>query len=364
MLRESIGQIHLSMRTRPKVRLDVGATTRANLGLLIDFLRLGFWSLTTVLQPYCVFSLENAQEVAHALSIFRSTNTQFAVRSNGHMTVKGAASTNQGVLLALTRFRQMEICSDHSIASIGPGLTWFEVYNWIQQYDRAVLGGRYAPVGVSGHLLGGGISFYSGQYGWAANNIRNYEVVTADSQIINVNATSHKDLFWALKGGSSNFGIVTRFDLITRPGSKVYAGTVEYSPSGVSQLIEALGSFVSLGGGIDDPSTAILPNVVISPGTGVMTANAFIFNNGNQTSSLQSFTDIKTVSNSAKIRNYDFVAETVWSGNRSFRYVKHRNVVGLKQSYLVHLVMYSTQQALKRPDKASTSLITRSAQQQ
>ena len=75
------------------------------------------------------------------------------------MPVKGAASTNQGVLVVLTKMKEMSMSADHSVASLGPGLTWLEVYDWITQFGKAIPGGRYAPVGVSGLLLGGGNQF-------------------------------------------------------------------------------------------------------------------------------------------------------------------------------------------------------------
>lgn len=114
------------------------------------------------------------------------------------MTVKGAASIENGVLIVPTKFRQMTISSDSTVASIGPGLRWIDVYEWIQQYNRVVVGARYAPVGVSGFLLGGGISFLGGQYGWGASSVINYEVVTGDGKIIQANKNTNSDLFWAV----------------------------------------------------------------------------------------------------------------------------------------------------------------------
>ena len=236
------------------------------------------------------------------------------------MTVKGAASTNQGVLIALTKMRAMSL--NNTTASLGPGLTWFEVYNWIQPYGRTILGGRYAPVGVSGYLLGGGISYYSGQHGWAANSIKNYEIVTADSKVQNANDTHNTDLFWALKGGSNNFGIVTRFDVETYPGHDAYAGTLEFEPTSVQDFVGALRRFVEPGGGIDDPSSAILPNIDISPQTGQHTANAMIFSTNTNTTTFNNLTKLSVQSSTAHIRKFnDFVSESVWSVNRSFRYV-------------------------------------------
>lgn len=279
-----------------------------------------YYSREEVLQPYCVFAPASAQQVAQGLSVFRSTKTQFAVRGAGHMTVKGAASINQGVLLVMTGLKTLEISSDHSIAQVGPGLTWLEVYDWISNYGRVVVGGRYAPVGVPGYLLGGGISFLSGERGWGANNIKNYQVVTADGRIIDVNANSNSDLFWALKGGSNNFGIITRFDLKTYPANPIFGGTISYGPSEVPQYIDALDLYCQSPDGIDNPKTATLPNIFIDPASGNMTVAATIFHDGTDQSSFQNFTAIPTVSNTAKVRNFtDFISESVSSVDRSFR---------------------------------------------
>jgi FAD/FMN-containing dehydrogenase len=86
-------------------------------------------------------------------------------------------------------------------------------------------GGRLGPVGVPGLLLAGGVNFYGNQVGFACTTVVNYEVVLADGTIVQANTKNNSDLFWALKGGSSNFGLVTRFDMETIPSRKVWAGT-------------------------------------------------------------------------------------------------------------------------------------------
>lgn len=239
------------------------------------------------------------------------------------MPVKNAASTDSGVLIVLTKLREISLGHDSSVASLGPGLTWNIVYDFIQPYNRAILGGRYTAVGVSGLLLGGGVSHYSGKYGWAANSVVNFEVVTAGSNIINANATSNSDLFWALKGGSSNFGIITRFDVIAHPAPPLlYAGTVTYDENETSQLVSAFEAFVSPGGGIDNVDSAILPNILIDPAKGSKTSNVFVFNTANDTASLRNFTSIRSVSNTASIRKFnDALSESYALGaQRTYRF--------------------------------------------
>ncbi|PVI03626.1 FAD-binding domain-containing protein [Periconia macrospinosa] len=277
-----------------------------------------YWSKSVILQPgpLCVFTPFDAHDIATALPILHSNGSQFAVRGNGHMTVKGAASINNGILVALTDLRKLEISSDSEIASLGPGLTWFEVYNWVQKYDRVIVGARYAPVGVSGFLLGGGISFLGPQYGWGANSVVNFEVVTAKGDIIQANKTSNPDLFWALKGGGSNFGIVTRFDVQTHPTGQIYGGTISYDQSNVDVMFRALQAFAEPGGGIDNAKVGMLPNLFINPATGGQTAALSGFFDGPDGSALKNFTENFSGS-TAKLRTYaDFLGESAAAGGR------------------------------------------------
>lgn len=88
--------------------------------------------------------------------------------------------------------------------------------------------------------LGGGISFFSGRYGWACDGVKNYELVTADSRILQVNETSHPDLYFALRGGGNNFGIVTRLDLDTFPQGPIWGGSSITAGNYTPALLDAL----------------------------------------------------------------------------------------------------------------------------
>jgi FAD/FMN-containing dehydrogenase len=101
-----------------------------------------------------------------------------------------------------------------NLASIQPGSRWGGVYEKLLKHSVRVTGGRDGNV-VGGFLTGGGNSYYTGLYGFACDNIANFEVVLANGDIVNANAKSHSDLWIALRGGSGNFGIVTRFDMYT-----------------------------------------------------------------------------------------------------------------------------------------------------
>ena len=93
----------------------------------------------------------------------------------------------------------------------GPALNWGQVYSALVPYGKIVIGGRLKDIGTGGLTLGGGIHYFTNKYGFAMDNVVSYEVVTADGKIVDASATCNPDLFWALKGGSNNFGIVTKF---------------------------------------------------------------------------------------------------------------------------------------------------------
>ncbi|KAI0195870.1 hypothetical protein F4808DRAFT_452809 [Astrocystis sublimbata] len=229
------------------------------------------WSETAQLSPNCVFEPESAQDVADGVRILVKHKTKFAIRGGGHMPVRGAANIDNGVLMSLNKFTMMKMTKQNTVAQLGPGLRWHEVYNWTSTYGLAVSGGRYAPVGVPGYLLGGGISFFGSRYGWSTNMVVNYEVVLANSSILNANAKENTDLFWALKGGSNNYGIVTRFDVKTFPLGEVYGGLSIFEPQYLNDFVNAAAYFSTLGGGSDDLNASYNPSVQIEAKTGKIT---------------------------------------------------------------------------------------------
>ncbi|RWA09907.1 hypothetical protein EKO27_g5217 [Xylaria grammica] len=137
---------------------------------------------------------------------------------------------------------------DSKTASIQPGCRWKPVFETLAQYGVAVTGGRDSDVGAGGFILGGGNSFWSASHGWACDNVVNFEVVLADGSIVNANAKEYTDLWIALKGGSGNLGIVTKFDMRTieyaNPQNHIYGGTLTYSPNSTKEAIAALVDFV------------------------------------------------------------------------------------------------------------------------
>ncbi|KAK7708307.1 hypothetical protein SLS57_009041 [Botryosphaeria dothidea] len=210
-----------------------------------------YWSVTAQLRPQCLLQPTNADEVSLVVNTLVSTNSsveqgcQFAVRSGGHTERPGAANIEDGVTVDLGLMNATVYNSENGSASVQPGARWASVYKALEEHDVAVAGGRSATVGVGGFVLGGGISFWSMRQGWVCDNVKNFEVVLASGEIVNANKHTNTDLFKVLKGGSNNFGIVTRIDLPTFEQQKLWGGHVTYPFSTAPQQLRALVGFVN-----------------------------------------------------------------------------------------------------------------------
>jgi FAD/FMN-containing dehydrogenase len=243
--------------------------------------------------------------------IIRAFGVPFSVRSGGHMPVPGANSVNGGVYISMGNIATQKLIHNNSIAQIGPGQPWGNVYNWLAPFGLAVAGGRYGQVGVGGFLLGGGLNYYVNQVGWSVCTISKYEVVLANSSIVEVSATSHSDLFFALKGGNNNFGIVTRFDIKTFPVTHAYQSALTWATEQVPQMYEALINYVEPGGGSEDPLTAINPGVIVDFSSGTLLGAASLFHLGSDPNpaSLKNFTAIPNPTlNISEVQNPTFLA--------------------------------------------------------
>ncbi|KAH6674861.1 hypothetical protein B0J14DRAFT_699512 [Halenospora varia] len=198
------------------------------------------WSTTCWLPAACIVKLENTAEVALALRIVTFTNVKFAVRGAGHNSNPGFASIGEdGVLLDVKALNQVTLSEDHKVCSVGPGATWEKVYEELEKNELVVVGGRSAGVGVGGLILGGGMSHFSNHWGMVCDNVKSYEVVLADSRVVNANAKEHPDLFRALKGGGANFGIATRFDLIAYADHEIWYTLKLYGSKDIEKVMKA-----------------------------------------------------------------------------------------------------------------------------
>ncbi|KAJ7629459.1 hypothetical protein DFH06DRAFT_720716 [Mycena polygramma] len=174
--------------------------------------------------PACRVAPESAGDLSLIVQIAKETRCTFALKSGGHMNWGGSNVGPSGFTIDLGRLTAISVLPNDRIISFGSGCVWRDVYEALAPYNLTTVGGRASNVGVGGFLLGGGMSFLSIEHGLGSANIVNYLVVLADGTIANANETSLPDLYWALKYGSTNFGIVARFDMHTYPLGPVWGG--------------------------------------------------------------------------------------------------------------------------------------------
>ncbi|KAL1605722.1 hypothetical protein SLS59_003526 [Nothophoma quercina] len=199
------------------------------------------------LTPNCIVQPTTAEEVSTAVKVLTAASLlkpcQFAVRSGGHTPIPGSNNIEDGVTIDLLHMNGTTYNADTRTASIYPAARWGSVYDTLEPLRRMVAGGRGSTVGVGGFLLGGGISHFAPRVGLSCDNVLNFQVVLASGRIVNANKTSNADLFTALKGGNSNFGIVTRYDMETFENENLWGGIVTYPASTANQHFQSLVNF-------------------------------------------------------------------------------------------------------------------------
>lgn len=189
--------------------------------------------------PQCVFKPTKALDVSTSILISRLTQCPFAVKSGGHSAVPGGSNIDGGITISFEKLSKIALSLDKKTVSFQPGHTWYDIYTALERDDVTVIGGRVASVGIGGLTLGGGISYFSSQYGLACDNVLSYELVTASGLIIHVNQNSYPDLYWALRGGGNNFGIVTQFNVRAVPQGQMWGSMRTYLEPSFPSLIEA-----------------------------------------------------------------------------------------------------------------------------
>lgn len=184
------------------------------------------WDLAVAQFPVAVADPRTAADVAAVVREAARQGLRIAPQTTGHAAAPlGRQSLADVVLLRTAGLRSVRIDPERRTARIGGGAIWADVIGPAAEHGLAALHGSAADVGVVGYTLGGGLSFYSRQYGLAANSVVAIELVTAAGNLVRVDADTRPDLFWALRGGvAANFGVVTALEMSLVPLTDVYAG--------------------------------------------------------------------------------------------------------------------------------------------
>lgn len=252
-----------------------------------------YWAENASLFPDCIIQPRTTEEVSLVVKALKDLDGPVGLRSGGHTQWTGSNDVSKGVTIDLGLMRGVTYNAQSKLASIQPGQRWGDVYGELLKHDVCVTGGRDGNVGIGGFLTGGGNSYYAGVHGWACDNIANFEVVLADGQIVNANATSHSDLWIALKGGSGNFGIVTRFDMYTFPAIDVWGGIRASIRSEGDRLAKALVDFTN--DNEKNPEDAYIINYTFNPSTSPEVLVAHVVINTKGVINASAFDEIRKV---------------------------------------------------------------------
>jgi FAD/FMN-containing dehydrogenase len=161
-------------------------------------------------RPAVIVQPVDVSGIQRVISLARDAGLELAVRSGGHSLV-GHSVSDGGIVLDLANLRSMEVDVDQRTAWVEPGLTTGEYTNAAAEHGLATGFGDTGSVGIGGITLGGGVGFLVRKYGLTIDSLLAADVVTADGQLLHVDAETHPDLFWAIRGGGGNFGVATRF---------------------------------------------------------------------------------------------------------------------------------------------------------
>ncbi|HEU5111940.1 MAG TPA: FAD-binding oxidoreductase [Acidimicrobiia bacterium] len=199
-------------------------------------------------RPAVIIRPTNADEVAYVVSVARDSGAELAIRSGGH-SIAGYGSSDGGITLDLSEMKSVRVDSEHRTAWAQTGLTAGELTTELGKYGLAVGFGDTGSVGIGGITLGGGVGFLSRKFGLTIDSLLAAELVTADGKVLQVDTESHPDLFWAIRGGSGNFGVATSFQyrlhevdqmvggmLILPATPETIAGFVELADSAPDEL--------------------------------------------------------------------------------------------------------------------------------
>ncbi len=177
--------------------------------------------------PSLIVYCAGETDVVSAVRFAGENDLLAAVRSGGH-NVAGNAVCDGGMVIDLSDMKKIDVDTSARTANVQAGLTLGELDRGTQAYGLATSLGIVSRTGIAGLTLGGGIGWLMRRYGLTCDNLLSVDIVTADGSMITANASENADLFWGLRGGGGNFGIVTRFKYKVHPVKEVLGGTVYY----------------------------------------------------------------------------------------------------------------------------------------
>jgi FAD/FMN-containing dehydrogenase len=220
-------------------------------------------------EPAVVLRPTDVSEVAAALEYARAAGLEVAVRSGGHNAL-GFGNSDGGAVIDLSRLDSVEVL-DGGRVRIGGGATWGPAATALAEHGLAITSGDTTSVGVGGLTQAGGMGWMVRKHGLTIDSVLAAEIVTASGDVVRADATTNPDLFWAVRGGAGNFGVVTALEFQAQPLTTVHFGTISLALEDVPQLLKSWAG--AMASAPDELSTAL----VLMPGFGEMPPGAVIY---------------------------------------------------------------------------------------
>jgi FAD/FMN-containing dehydrogenase len=187
-------------------------------------------------KPGLIVRCRTTQDVVAALAFARREGVEVSIRGAGH-NVAGRAVTEGGVMIDLAEMKEIAVDPDQATATAQGGVVWAELNDATAAHGLAVTGGVISTTGIAGYTLGGGLGWLIAKHGLASDNLLAVELVTADGDVLQVDAASHPDLFWALRGGGGNFGVATSFTYRVHPVGTITGGLIAHPIDAAPDLL-------------------------------------------------------------------------------------------------------------------------------
>jgi len=202
------------------------------------------WVNSVLLISTCSVRPGTVEDLSSILRELGITRTPFAIKGSGHSSNSGFSST-PGVQISMTRFSDIVLNEEEGTVEIGAGLTWTDVYSYLTPRGLTVVGGRIDGVGVSGLTLGGGYSWKTNQYGLTIDTVTAFELVLPNGHVKMV-TEKDEDLWFALRGGLNNYGIVTKFTFKTYEQTDVWGALLAFKGDQIEPAYTAFSKWTSI----------------------------------------------------------------------------------------------------------------------
>jgi FAD/FMN-containing dehydrogenase len=197
------------------------------------------WNGMAAKTPALVLQPTSSRDVAAAVSFARDHSLLLSIKGGGH-NIAGTSIAEDGLTLDLSGMREVAVDPDAKLAHVGSGCLLGDVDQATQKHGLATVLGFVSETGVAGLTLGGGFGYLTRRFGWTVDNLAEVEVVCADGAIRTANRDEHPELFWALRGGGGNFGVVTRFSFRLHPvGPTITGGLIVWSAERADEVLAA-----------------------------------------------------------------------------------------------------------------------------